>query len=321
MRTTGDLPLDKVGAHNILVIKLGSLGDIVQSEGALRDIREHHPGANITILTGSRYKDLMERCPWVDDVMIDPRAPRFHIRLLWHLRKQLKERAFDKVYDLQNNRRTSLYHRWMRVPWSGRAAGYQHPVDKNPGSMTSALEVIAGQLRAAGLRLRYTTAPDITWMADDIGGLLIRAGLAPGFILLIPGSSARHPQKRWPYYAALAERLIAAGRRVVTAPGPDDLALCRTIPGDMLLDNGRPLNVFQLVALCRQAACVIGNDTGPTHIAAYAGSNGIAIFGPHTHAAATHIDRRLKIIASENLAKLTVEEVYSAYCASRPAGG
>jgi ADP-heptose:LPS heptosyltransferase len=319
MGTIGDLVPEKVRARAILVIKLGSLGDVVQSEGALRDIREHHQGARITILTGSRYRALMERCPWIDDVMVDPRAPRLQINRLWQLRRQLKERAFDMVYDLQNNRRTSLYYRWMRVPWSGRAAGYRHPIEKHPGSKTSALEVIAGQLRAAGLQLRHTTTPDISWMGADVSALLTAAGLSPGFILLVPGSSARHPQKRWPHYAALAERLIAAGHRVATAPGPDELSLCRTIPGDMLLDNGQPLDIFQLVGLSRQAAYVIGNDTGPTHVAAYAGTSGLAIFGPHTHAAATHIDRRLKIISAQNLQQLSADEVYAVCIASLPA--
>jgi ADP-heptose:LPS heptosyltransferase len=250
--------------------------------------------------------------------MIDPRAPRFRIDLLWSLRKQLTEAAFHMVYDLQNNRRTAMYFRWMRVPWSGRASGYVHPVKKGRGSSVSALEVIAGQLRSAAVDVRHTLDPDASWMASDVSELLRRAHLEPGFILLIPGSSARHPHKRWPHYAALAERLISAGRRVVTAPGPDELALCRSIGADMLLDNGRPLDFFQLAGLSRHAAYVIGNDTGPTHVAAFAGAKGLAIFGPHTHAAATHIDRRFKVIETENLEHLSVDEVYAAYSAAQP---
>ena len=36
---------------NILIIKHGSLGDIVQISGVLKDIREAHSGDNIYILT------------------------------------------------------------------------------------------------------------------------------------------------------------------------------------------------------------------------------------------------------------------------------
>jgi ADP-heptose:LPS heptosyltransferase len=52
--------------------------------------------------------------------------------------------------------------------------------------------------------------------------------------VLIPGSAARHPQKRWPYCAALAQRLLDLGHVVVTAPGPDKLELARQIPGHCL---------------------------------------------------------------------------------------
>ena len=48
---------------NILIIKLGSLGDVVQISGALRDIREHHKNEKITILTTSKYFNLFKNCP------------------------------------------------------------------------------------------------------------------------------------------------------------------------------------------------------------------------------------------------------------------
>ena len=37
--------------NRILVIKLGAFGDIIQSDGALRDIRAHHAKDEIVVLT------------------------------------------------------------------------------------------------------------------------------------------------------------------------------------------------------------------------------------------------------------------------------
>ena len=56
---------------NILIIKHGSLGDIVQISGVLRDIREEHKSDQIFILTTIPYLELLSRCPYVDGVLLD----------------------------------------------------------------------------------------------------------------------------------------------------------------------------------------------------------------------------------------------------------
>ena len=55
---------------NILIIKHGSLGDIVQISGVLRDIRETHFDKKIFILTTMPYVELLSRCPYLDGVFI-----------------------------------------------------------------------------------------------------------------------------------------------------------------------------------------------------------------------------------------------------------
>lgn len=298
------------GGDRVLVIKLGALGDVIQAEGLLHDIREHHPGARIAVLTQPAYVPVMERCPWVDEVIADPRLPWYRLGELLRLRQTLRAGGYGFVYDLQNNRRTATYLGWLGGVQSSSGPARPRPP---PGQARApAIEVLAAQLRAAGVPTRHAGHPDLAWMADDVSAILEAHGLAPGFTLLVPGASARHPQKRWPFYRALAERLRADGEPVATAPGPDELELCRTIPGALLLDGGRPLDKFQLVGLARQAGLVIGNDTGPTHLAAYAGARGLALFGPFLPAATTGIDRRFAVIEVPDLAELPVDRVYEA---------
>lgn len=300
-------------SHNILIIKLGAFGDVVLCEGAVRDIRANHPHARITVLTTPAYRRIMERCPFVDEVEIDPRAPRILPGPLLDLRRRLSAGGYDMVYDLQNSRRTRFYRRFMlpRTPWSGTGPGCSHRYAAADPRRIPVLDRLTGQLAAAGLKVCRTARPDISWMADDPGEMLRQANLAGGFILLIPGCSARHPQKRWPGYAGLAGRLIDEGYQVVTAPGPDELDLCRNIPGTMLLDRGAPVDFFKLAGLCQRARFVVGNDTGPTHLAAYAGASGLALYGTPT-AAISCIDRRFKVIEVSDLRALTVERVHAA---------
>ncbi len=51
---------------DILIIKLSALGDLVQADGAIRDIRNFHPDDHLIVMTTPPYQRYMGRCPWVD---------------------------------------------------------------------------------------------------------------------------------------------------------------------------------------------------------------------------------------------------------------
>ena len=92
---------------NILIIKHGSLGDIAQISGVLRDIRESHHEEKIFILTTLPYVELLSTCPFVNGVLIDKRLPRWNLYYLYKLKKMIEKFNFSHVYDLQNSSRTS----------------------------------------------------------------------------------------------------------------------------------------------------------------------------------------------------------------------
>jgi len=303
--------------RNILIIKHGAFGDVMQSEGALHDIRDHHPDDQITILTEPAYAKIMERCPWIDNVVRDPRAPRWRLDRMWALRGTLKRLNIDRVYDLQNSSRTADYFKWIfpGVEWSGTAPGCSHPHKARDPKSIHSLRRMEGQLTDAGLTCRHALQPDVSWMANDVGPLLEEAGLKPGFVLLVPGSSASLPHKRWPYYPELAQRLIADGRQVVTVPGPDEMELCADIPG-ATLTGGSFLDWFDLAGVVKAAAYIVGNDTGPSHLAAHMGMPGLALFGSHTTVEKTGIKTdTFDAIEVKDLHGLPVERVYAAVSA------
>ena len=104
---------------NILIIKHGSLGDIVQISGALLDIRSHFKKKRIYILTTSKYKSLFEGCPYVDEVLIDKRLPRWNVFYLFNLIKNIRKFNFEYCFDLQNSSRTDFYRKNFNIKnWS-----------------------------------------------------------------------------------------------------------------------------------------------------------------------------------------------------------
>ncbi len=295
----------------ILIIKLSALGDIVQAEGAIRDIRNHHSDDHIIIMTTPAFKDIMERCPWIDEVFIDPRRPRWRLDKMYSLKKRLAKLEVSVVYDLQQVSRTKFYSYFFKqsIPWIGQIKGKLRK-QQNTKKLCMA-DRFTQQFKFYGLTTKHCKKPDLQWMASDMSILLTKHKITCPYIVLIPGASSGHDDKRWPYFDQLASWLTKKGEKVVTVPGPGELDLCNSInDATMLTDNGRYLDLFELAGVLKQAKFIIGNDTGPTHMGAYLNIPGIALFGNHLSAHMTGIQNSLfSWIEKDNLANLSLKEM------------
>jgi ADP-heptose:LPS heptosyltransferase len=295
----------------ILIIKLGAFGDVVQAEGAIHDIRNHHPDAEIIVMTTTPYREFMQKCPWVDSVFIDRRESRWRLDRMVGLRSRLRKLGVKMVYDLQQVGRTAFYHRWFLrdIPWLGGVTESFHKSREleNKGAM----DRFAMQLDKAGLNVQHTLKPDLRWMAVDVTTFLDARNVTKHYVVLIPGTSAGHDEKRWPYYNELAAWFRNEGKEVITVPGPDEIELCRSLSqATMLTDGDRYLNFFELAGVLLQAEFVVGNDTGPTHLAAHLGIPGLALFSSHMQPARTGIQHSsFSYLEADNLRDLSLEAV------------
>ena len=64
---------------NILIIKHGSLGDLIVSFGAMKTLRVNYSNSNIYLLTQSNYKKIFINLPYVDKILTDNRLSLIHI--------------------------------------------------------------------------------------------------------------------------------------------------------------------------------------------------------------------------------------------------
>jgi ADP-heptose:LPS heptosyltransferase len=293
----------------ILVIKLAALGDFVQAFGPFAAIRAHHPGARITLLTTPPFAALAEASPWFDEVWRDGRPDWMDLPAVARLALRLRRAGFTRVYDLQTSSRSSRY-RWFvggRAEWSGIARGASHPDADPRRDLLHTAERQRGQLRAAGIT--DFPAPALDWLEADVSAF----ALPPDFALLLPGASPTRPGKRWPaaHFAELAARL---GRPVVLCGGPAEFPLAREImaltPG--LTDLTGRTDLRQLAAVARRAALAIGNDSGPTHLAAAAGCPTLALFGGESDPALCAPRGQVVVLRHDPLAALDVEAVLQA---------
>ena len=79
---------------NILIIKHGSLGDLIQANGAIQDIKNTYKTSKVLLLTSIAYLEFMSSCPYIDGVILDKRLPRINLIYLYFLMRELKKHNF-----------------------------------------------------------------------------------------------------------------------------------------------------------------------------------------------------------------------------------
>ena len=95
----------------ILIIKHGSLGDIILSSFCICAIRYYYYNSKIYLLTEKKYFDFFKKSPYVDFIIEDNRKENFLIS--FNKKIKLFSEKFDLIIDLQNSKRTSFYNFYL----------------------------------------------------------------------------------------------------------------------------------------------------------------------------------------------------------------
>ena len=300
---------------NILIIKHGSLGDISQISGALRDIKETYKDKKIFILTTLPYVELLSKCPYIDGVLIDKRLPRWNIIYLVKLKKLLKKFDFFYVYDLQNSSRTSFYRKFLLniTNWSSTETILKKGEKKKDFDNESVLERFKIQLEHSDVKINHTLKPDFSWAMTNVDQI-VNKYFGKKFILLFPFCSPQLSHKKWPYFNDLIKIIKTkhSNIEIAIAPGPGEIEEAKKIEAISITNKGKSLNHMELAGLIDKSSYVIANDTGPAHMTAHLGKMGLVLFGYHTTAKKVSIETdNFKAISAERLMHLKAEKVYS----------
>ncbi|MHB8499616.1 MAG: glycosyltransferase family 9 protein [Candidatus Acidiferrales bacterium] len=274
---------------HFLVLRLGSLGDIVHTFPAVSAMRETFPNAEIVWLAHPRWKLLVESSALASQVWAT------ETRSIHSLRKIIDDLRFarwDAAIDYQGLWKSAGLAFFGRIK---RRIGFSSETIREYGvpilytdKVRCATTHIADQNGELSLRAgaRNPVAPFTLRLPQEddseIRGYLQRLGL-DRYIVLSPGGGWR--SKCWPpeRFGQLSKMIRdSLGLRCVVNYGPaeDDLAIAvRECSGDAdpVPYNG-PLG--PLMALLRNAACIVGGDTGPLHLAIALGTPAVALFGP-----------------------------------------
>lgn len=262
-------------AH-LLIIKHGALGDIILATGAMKAIRARHPEARITLLTTRPYDALMADCPYIDEILIDPKPKIWQWSKIKQLKALLQKHRWQWVYDLQTSQRSTTYFPLLNTEfYSGLSPKGSHPHLTPERTSLHTLDRIAQQMQLAGID--ETPAPDVSWLGAEPP--VIPDGK---YILLVAGGAPHRPEKRWPteYYSELAKQLNERSFNVILIGTKAEEAILEQIAkaDDRIINLMGQTSFAQIASLARGASYAVGNDTGPMHLIAAAGCPCTVIF-------------------------------------------
>jgi heptosyltransferase-2 len=271
----------------ILLVRFGSIGDVLLTTPLLRAIRARHPAAHIAYLTKRVHVPLVEANPRLDEVIVlEPRRP------LGQLAEAVRAGGFTHRLDLHGNLRS----RALRTLVPGRWTGYpKHRVARTllirtKRDMYRDRRPVAERYFDAARRLDVApdgAAPEMflsEGAAAAADAWLAAAGIAGGrpIVALAPG--AAHATKRWPAdrWQALAAALAERGSDVVLVGGPGDREVADAIAAataGAASAAGRT-SLQETGAIIRRATALVSGDTGVMHMATAVGTAVVALFGP-----------------------------------------
>ena len=299
---------------NILIIKHGSLGDLIQANGAIQDIKNTYKTSKVLLLTSLAYLEFMSSCPYIDGVILDKRLPRWNLFYLKDLKALLEKYEFSHVFDLQNSRRTKFYKKYLlkKPIWSSSETALDEGEKLSDFNEDSVLNRMEKQLKKSKVTIKNTQDINLAWSIQDISRNL-KQYTNGDFVLLFPFCSKKNIQKKWPYFSELIVKLKEIYQNkypVLIAPGPNEIKEAEKLNAKIVLEKNQPVNINFLISLINSAKYIVSNDTGPAHICSHLNKNGLALFGSHTTAKKVNIgNTNFKTLTVKNLIDLKVEEV------------
>ena len=291
------LPVPRIAADRILVIRLGALGDVVRTRFAVAGVRRLYPDARLDWLVEDRCRAGLEAMPGLDRIievprrMLRPGAPRVAGRGLRELVATLRGGNYDLALDFHGVLKSGVLARAsstrVRVGYGAGVAREQSHRFYTHRVPMQRLHVSRFERNAALVRFLGGEVPtEPPPLELPSAALALAARVETGRVVLHPGTSARTSYKRWDLdrWSRLARELrceLGEASLVTFGPGERPAAerVVAAAGGAAELAPETP-SVADLLALLQRARLFVGSDSGPLHLAALAGRPVVALVGP-----------------------------------------
>ena len=288
----------------LLIVKLGSIGDVVHTLPSLAAIRNAFPNAEISWVVERTAAEILVDNPILDRlIVVDTKALRRGLVSGETLRaprqqlRQLRASTFDLALDFQGLLKSASIARLSgahRIFGFSREGLREKPsrfllsrtvaVPKQIHVIRKGLELVKGAL---GISVP-TEARDFSFPValNPVHETEAENAAPPdGGDYAILNPAGGWPTKLWSAerFGALADELWQQhGLRSLVTHGPGEAGIARAVLDGCSSHTASAvsLSLKGFYALAKSARLYVGGDTGPTHLALAAGAPVVGLFGP-----------------------------------------
>ncbi len=281
----------------LIFVRLRSLGDAVLMTPVLAVVKRVS-GWKVAVVIESAYRQVLENNPNIDRLIViedQPNKSIARLRAIQKIRSFQPTMAIDLHGGTTSALLTALSGASKRVGYRASRCSFLYNIKIHESGRLwnrqpiHTVEHQLSSLKQLGFPVEPVPSPLITVQSEDVQvvrDLLTQQGrstqeINKGFILIHP--AAAFDTKQWDAekFAALANRLVDSGRKVILTAGPGEESLLSKLKTLCSSKIGfvNPLSIRHFAALVSLSTLYVGNDTGPTHIAAALQKKVVVIFG------------------------------------------
>ncbi|MFH1905661.1 MAG: glycosyltransferase family 9 protein [bacterium] len=298
------LPAKKTGEiRKILIIKFWGMGSIMLASPALKSIKKKFPESQLLFLTLSQNKELCQVLKTIDKtICLD--VGNFFIFLisLWKIFLIFRKEKFDLAIDLEfftnftalitfltGSRNTVGFqtYKFWRNGFYTRKVSFAHS--------KHIMDIFLKMVQVLGLETKDKTLekPSISFREKKRIEKLFKTNHVNDSELLVSmniNTNSLFYNRRWPKenFAQLSKRLLERKNiRIFLIGGKEDKEYVESFqrllkfPAQVINLCGQ-ITIGELIALLERCHLLIGNDSGPLHLAAALRLPTVSFFGPET---------------------------------------
>ena len=301
--------MNQFNPKKILVIKHGSLGDIVFALEPILAIQKKFNNAVIDLVTEEKFIPFFKKMNMFHLFLIDNRKGFF---ASCGLINKIIFGKYDLVIDLQNSKRTNMYHFFINIFSKAKINGSRSNVHERyiipPQGTESPTQGLLNQLQLLGIE---EINPNFSWLENNHHDLDFDK---KDIVMVIPGVSQSGKYKQWApnKFQEICSFLEAKGFHICLVGTKHDNDAIKPILDNCtniinLIDKSPPDVIYSVANKCK---LIISNDTGPGHIAALSSVNTLwlALDNPITKANLS-FRKNSHLVLKSSMEDLSVNEV------------